>query len=307
MRQMRTVLGFTALVILAGCAGGSKWGFLRSPQPQDTVTGPPPTAVALVSYLNDNARRIQSVQCRELDLDCREGVRAFGLHGKLVCQKPHRFRMGAFAAGQQQVDVGSNDQEFWYWIPKSDPPYQFHCAYADFERGNAQMPFPFQPEWIMEALGMGEYGAPENFQVVDRGGNYELVESVTSPRGERLRKVTVFTKNRVQGTMPQVTAHILQDANGKEICGAYITEIQQDRATYAVLPRRIRLVWPQQQIELKLKLDDVTVNGPIEAQQAAVLFTRPHLHNVEAFDLARDEYIAPGRIRRAGAMYGPTR
>jgi hypothetical protein len=209
--------------------------------------------------------------------------------------------------GHQQVDLGSNNQEFWYWIGKADPPYLFHCSYADFQRGNVQMAFPFQPEWIIEALGMAEYGAPDKYQVVERPGAYELVEVAVGPHGERLRKITVFSRVQASGTQPQITAHILQDANGKEICGAYISEVQQDPATFAILPRRVRLVWPQQQIELKMKLDELTVNPAIDAQRAAVLFTRPTLQNVQSFDLARDVYVAPGQVRRAGATLGPPR
>ncbi len=305
MRQVKIVLGLTVLY-LAGCSGASKWGFVHTPRPEPAV-GPAPTSAALVNYLNDNARRLQSVQCRELDLDCREGVQSVGLRGQMVCQKPRNFRMSASVVGHQEVDLGSNDQEFWYWIGKANPPYLFHCSYADFQRGNVQMPFPFQPEWIIEALGMGEYGPPEKYQVVDRRDSYELVEETTSLRGERLKKVTVFTKTRAQGTQPQVTAHVLQDQRGNVICAAYITEVQQDRATYAVVPRRIRLVWPQQKIELKMKLDEVTVNPALDGQRTAVLFNRPNLRNIESFDLARDVYVAPGQIRRAGATFGPVR
>jgi hypothetical protein len=265
--------------------------------------GPPPTAQALVDYLNDNAHRVQSLECSELSLDCRQGVQTVGLHGKMVCQKPRNFRMGASALGSQQVDLGSNDQEFWYWIGKADPPYLFHCSYADFPRASGRMPFPFQPDWIMEAMGIGEYGPAEKYQVVDRGKTLELVEQTVSPAGERVRKVTVFNRTQTRGADPQVLAHVLQDANGKEVCGAYVSEVRQDPATGAILPHRIRLVYPTERIELKLKLDEVAVNRPIDAQRTALLFSRPNLSNVQAFDLARDIYQAPGQVRRVrGAM-----
>jgi hypothetical protein len=257
----------------------------------------------LVDYLNDNAHRVHSFECSELSLDCRQGVQTVGLHGKMVCQKPRNFRMGANALGSQQVDLGSNDQEFWYWIGKADPPYLFHCSYADFPRASGRMPFPFQPDWIMEAMGIGEYGPAEKYQVVDRGKTLELVEQTVSPAGERVRKVTVFNRTQTRGADPQVLAHMLQDANGKEICGAYVSEVRQDPATGAILPHRIRLVYPTERIELKLKLDEVAVNRPIDAQRTALLFSRPNLSNVQAFDLARDIYQAPGQVRRVrGAM-----
>jgi hypothetical protein len=301
MRYVRTGLGLGVLLILAGCAG-TKWGWVRTPPP-DPPAGPPPTAQALVDYLNDNARRVQSLECRDLNLDARQGLQSVGLMGQLVCQKPRNFRMGANVAGSQQVDLGSNDQEFWYWIGKADPPYLFHCSYTDFPRASGRLPFPFQPDWMIEAMGIAEYGPAANYQVVDRGKTLELVEQTVSARGDRVRKVTVFNRTQTHGTDPQVLAHVLQDANGKEICGAYISEVQQDPATGAVLPRRIRLVYPAERMELKLKLDEVAVNRPIDPQRTARLFTRPNLSNVQSFDLARDIYQAPGQVRRVrGAM-----
>jgi hypothetical protein len=295
MRYVRTGLGLGVVLALVGC-NLTSW-FTR-PQQNDVPTGPPPSAAALVNYLNDNARRVQSLECRDLGLDCHQGFQSIGLTGRMVCQKPRNFRMGANALGTQQVDLGSNDQEFWFWVGKSDPPYLFHCAYADLPRASSRMPFPFQPDWMIEALGIAEYGPPANYQVVDHGRTLELVEQTVSPSGQQVRKVTVFKRTQTHGTEPQVLAHILQDVNGKDICGAYVSEVQIDPTTGAILPHRVRLVYPAEKIELKLKLDELAVNRPLDAQRVALLFTRPNLSNVQSFDLARDTYQPTGQLRR---------
>src|SRR5262245_37479257 len=132
MRYVSGVLGMSVLLLLTGCSN-SKWGSVFRSQQQVAVspTEAPPTAAALGEHLNRNSRQIQTLECLELDLDCRQKLQAFGLRGKLMCQKPRNFRLLADALGQPQVDLGSNSQEFWFWIAKADPPYQFHCAYAD--------------------------------------------------------------------------------------------------------------------------------------------------------------------------------
>ena len=227
-------------------------------------------------------------------------MQSVGMRGWMVCQKPKNFRMTGKVVGKDSVDMGSNDREFWYWISKSEPPYLFHCAYDDLSRGRARMPFPFQPDWIMESLGLQEMGSPEKFQVAAKRDTIELTEITRSPQGQSVRKVTVFSSQATRGSSPQVTAHILQDANGREICGAYVSVIQQDRATGAIIPKRIRLVWPSEKMELNLKLDEVEVNKPIEAQRATVWFTRPNLENVSTYNLARGLEAAPtGAVQRA--------
>jgi hypothetical protein len=303
MRHVPLALGFGSLLLLAGC---NQFHPMRNgPAPQQPVATRPtetPTAAALVAYLNDNARRMQSLDCADLDLDARQGLQSVGLRGWLVCQKPRNFRMGAKVVGNQAVDMGSNDREFWYWISKAEPPYLFHCSYEDFARGQAQMPFPFQPEWIMEALGMAEYGAPENYKVAATPTTIELIEETRTSQGTPVRKVTVFSRNPAQGNAPQVTAHILQDAGGKEICSAQISEVQQDRATGAIIPKRVRLVWPVEKMELKMKLDNVTLNQALAEQQATRLFTRPQLSNVKSYDLARGLDNPPSQVRRTGGF-----
>ena len=58
------------------------------------------------------------------------------------------------------------------WIKRGDP-YQFFCSYKDLEEGRVRVvPFPFQPEWIMEAMGLGDYGTPDKYVGIQKDGDY---------------------------------------------------------------------------------------------------------------------------------------
>jgi hypothetical protein len=306
MRHAPLGLGLGAALVLTGC---TNWPHVRNPgtaaAPQARVPTETPTAAALVAYLNDNGRRVQALECRELDLDARERLQPISLMGWMVCQKPRNFRLGAKVVGQPAVDMGSNHQEFWFWISKSDPPYLFHCGHADFARGQGRLQLPIQPEWILDALGLGECGPVENYQVAVRPQTLELIEQAVSPQGQPVRKVTVFSRAAAQGYAPQVVERKLIDARGQEICKATISEVQQDRASGAVIPKRVRLVWPAQHIELKMKLDEVTVNPPLDGPRAARLFTRPQLSGVPSYDLARGavDGAPQSQVRRAGGIF----
>jgi hypothetical protein len=281
----RAFLAPAALALLG--TGCNSWPHLRDAtggRAHGPAAAAAPTAADLVAYVNANASRIQSLECRDVDLDCSQRLQSFGLRGPLACQKPRDFRMNARVGGNTEVDLGSNDHEFWYWIRRADPPYLFHCSHEDFARGLARMPFPFQPDWIMEALGMAELDPNKEYKLVAHPGRFELVENATSPQGQPVRKVIVF--NRAPSSV-QVTAYLLQDAKGNEICSAHVTETQMDRASGAVIPRRIQLSWPAEHVKLKMKLDDVLVNQPIDANRKATLFARPNLRDVRSYDLAR--------------------
>jgi hypothetical protein len=294
---MKKVLAMTAvsLIVAAGC---TRWNMLN-PQPNPPPTaGNTPSVAALVKYLNDNSGRIQTMRCDELDMTCSVGVQSFGLRGQMIAQRPKNFLMGAKSLGKSMVDLGSNDKEFWYWISQDRPPYQFYCGYKELAEGRVkQMPFPFQPDWVIDAMGLGSYGPAERYQLVTEGNTLKLVEKARSPQGQPVRKVIVMNSRAVKAPQPQVQAFLLlDDATGKEICSAHITEIQVDRSTGGILPRRIEFRWtmPEQRLKLAMKLDGVVVNPQIPASS----FQRRPMQGVPSYDLATGRLDQPASLQR---------
>jgi hypothetical protein len=296
MRFLSSAVGLGVVVFLSGCAD-SKWSFLRNSQDLAHRPGETPTSAQLVAYWNQNAQRLQTLECKDLDLDIKTGIQQFGARGKLAAQKPKSFRMVVDAMGNRQADFGSNDQEFWYWIAKSEPPYLVHCSYDDLKQG-VRIPFPFQPEWVMEALGMAEFDSTQRYNVEPgRNNTLQLVQDAVNSQGQPVRKVTVFNSST-----GQVRDHILKDARGKELCSAHIIEMQNING--ALLPRRIVLVYSadRDHVELKMKLDDVVVNRPFEREEANWLFSRPAFNGVQSYDLRRGLDAAPGQVQPAGGL-----
>jgi hypothetical protein len=288
MRRLFAGVGVGLLLAAAGC---NHW------RPNGDPGGTPvavnagrPDAASLVAYLNNNAQRVQCVQSTRVAMDCKEGNQAVGVDGMLVCQKPRNFRLKGSVLGKPAVDIGSNDGEFWYWISEAKPvPYVFHCSYEELGRGNVRLPFPFQPDMIIAALGMGEYNPNGKYQVVTPAGkNYiELVEDSVSAQGQPVKKVTVFNRTTVapERGQPQVIAYALRDVQGKDICQATIQEVQVKDG--AILPRRLTLNWPAQNMQMKMNLSDVSVVNNLDPNRAARLFQRSDLSNLPSFDLAR--------------------
>jgi hypothetical protein len=286
LRHIATVCGLGILVSLAGCSS-TRWGFVKNNDHQATPTasGEVPSATQLVDYLNDNAGRIQSLRVDDLELTLHQGIKAFTLSAKMVTDKPRNFRLSAGTLGNQMVDIGSNKQEFWYWISKANPPYQVYCSYKDLKEGRvSQMPFPFQPEWVMESLGLGPYGPSEKYHVESDRDTVKLVEKTTSPEGKAVRKVIVFKRGRVDPPHPQVTDYLLlHEVSGKEICAAHISEAQLDKGTNAIVPRRLELRWQAEKLRIDMHMGATTVN----TQVLPLMFTRQTSPNIQSFNLAQ--------------------
>jgi len=301
MRYFGKTVGLFVL-LLPGCVWHNP--FVTPTPPKPPVSAEVPTKEQLVSYLNDNAQRIQTIDCRRnMELDVKQRLRPnFGLSGFLVCQKPRNFRLQAQFGGNTEVDMGSNQNEFWYWIKRADPPYLVHCSYDDLAHGT-RLPFPFQPEWIMEALGMADHDASRMTLTV-KPATLELVENGVGAQGQPVRKVIVLNRASASPARPQVSAYLLLDGNGKEICAARIVDARYDAPSGAVVPQRIVIEWPaENNTELTLKLYGMQVNSSIAPNQAVAMFNRPQLPGVQSVDLARGLDRPMGTVQRTGGIF----
>jgi hypothetical protein len=305
MRHLAPVIGLAGVLLLSGCAD-SKWSIFRpSHESVQLPATQPPDVPGLVRYLNNNAALIQSLKCANVDLDCKQGLQQFHIRGKLACQKPRNFRMLADALGNTEADVGSNDKEFWYWIRRGDP-YLIHCSYQDLANG-VRIPFPFQPDWVMEALGMSEYDPKQDYKLNETRTTYELVQNTKNSQGRAVRKVTVFNKLPSAAPAAQVTDHYLTDASGTEICRARISDVGTFTVNggRVVLPRHIVFNYPAERLTLAMTLwhrtDDVVVNPYFDSAQLSSLFTRPVLSGVQDYDLAGG-MTGTSQVRPAGGV-----
>src|SRR5262245_3393768 len=281
MRNKARLFVFAGLFFVVGC-DQTRFNIFRGNDPPPS--GKPPSVEQLVAYLNDNAGRIQTIRSDYLSLTVHQGLQSGGLSGKIMVEKPRGLRLMANMAGSNVVDMGSNQEEFWYWVSKADPPYQFYCSYNALKAGGVRhMPFPFQPEWIVEAMGMGPYGPADRYKQEVDTRTVQLVERPTSPQGKPVRKVIVFSRRPVQPPEPQLMACLLlDDATGHEICSAHILDTYLDRQTGAIVPKRLELRWPENKLKLSLTLNGLAVNQ----QSPPEVFVRRPLNGVPSFDLA---------------------
>ena len=133
-----------------------------------------------------------------------------------------------------------------------------YCSYKDFQEGRVQsMPIPIQPEWVMEVLGLGPYGPADKYQQETDNRSIRLVERIKSPQGKAVKKVMVFRWPAVKAPKAQVSDFLLIDeASGKELCSAHVSETRVDHVTGAILPRviEIRCLEPDQRKETHMTL-----------------------------------------------------
>lgn len=294
-------IGLSLVPVATGCN-------LFGPKASDKIQNRPAPAVAagrkpeaseLIAYLNKQAGLMSSIESRDLTIDVKSPAgNPPTLDGTLVCQKPRSLKMVGKVMNMQQVVVGSNDERFWFWVKRDPSDALFHCSYSDYEKG-VDLPFPFQPEWVVDALGMAPVGQGAGARVEEDKDTYRLIED-TTVQGQKAKKVTVFYKGMAYGTQPQVVSRTVFDASDRVIFVATthkVNRVPVDRgagaaATTVICPEVIKLEWPEQKTSLVLDLGD---RAKVNAAVPPEAFQMPRLGSKQ-IDLGRDRPTGRGAM-----------
>jgi hypothetical protein len=317
---MRKSLILVVVVLAPGV--GCKWmDDLRNGSGGDQGRGrdrkplEPLAAADAVGYLNTRAERLQSIQYGEMRLRAsgKDLLIPVSLRGDLAAAQPRNFRLVAQGAMGGKVDLGSNDQQFWMYLNDTKQPVYVFCAHRDFETGRPKLPggIAFEPNWVMQALGMTEFplpqtaqypqGVPYHVATSERDRTYTLSWSATTPAGLAIRKEVVFAADAADGArnQSQVKRHVMKDDKTKKVIASAeiksaktttITDPQTHQPVPVQYPTHVVLRWEQQNFEMDLTLDQAQVNQPIPEKLANSLFTRPDYRGTPAVDLANAKY-----------------
>ncbi len=256
------------------------------------------TAPELVGYLNRQAAHLNTVRYTDLSIEVQAGKDNWTLGDSfLICAKPRNLLLsGGKRVISDVVNLGSNDREFWMYSRFPDPQYVY-CSHTDFQLGRGRLPFPFDPDWALQALGMATYDPSVQYKVETdyKNGEHLLTSDGVTPQGTPVRKVVVFAAHQASGNRPQVRRHLILDPSGKTIAAAEVKEVttvvagldpQTQQKVYAHVPTRVVLHWPQQQFRMEMRMRTPKVNERLTDAELAKLFTKPHISGVEAINLA---------------------
>ena len=211
----------------------------------------------LIAHVNANAAKLHG--WRSSSATITGGGLQIALKGTTIAvEEPRNFRLLAkHPLGSRRVaDLGSNNEQFWFWFEdtKRDPEV-IMCNHADVAYASRAMPIPFEPDWLMEVMGVREIELDDNPNFVIREGFLEIYNKRVSPDGREVTKRT--TIDRCHGT---VVEHALLDAGGQPIATAIMSQFAPDHNTGVVLPMRMDLSWPRTNMSLTIRLNSVEID-----------------------------------------------
>lgn len=249
-----TVGPFSGCAALRSCFGPRDPFGANAP----CVLPPDATAAQIVQHLNANTARIVAWRSDNVTISGRGTASSpFKVGARIAIESPRNFRLVARSPVGEEVDFGSNPDQFWFWARQAETKNVLVAYHDEDSRRDREFPIPFQPDWIMEALGVMALDAAEIREEHGPPGSRTvfLISDATSPQGQPVQKVTVV--DMCHGI---VREHQLRDRDGQLIASARMSRHRMDPVTQTVLPRQVDLDWPLRNMGLTMFLGDVITN-----------------------------------------------
>lgn len=141
MNPYRRRLLLLVFVGLLGLSGASCPQFLQQyvyQQPR-LLPAPPamPTLAQVIEVVDRNNAQIQSFVANNATVS---GPGLPSLRATVAFQRPRRFGLRAEVSGftGPELDLGSNDELFWFWVRREQPPALYFCRHDQFAMSPAR-------------------------------------------------------------------------------------------------------------------------------------------------------------------------
>jgi hypothetical protein len=284
-RQLRWLLLLcTGLFALSGASCPKMLGNL-STSPLPRVLPPSPKLEQVIEVVNNNSSKIQSFSTNHASIS---GQGFPTLRASIAFERSKRFRMrGDLAPIGTQLDLGSNDEMFWFWAKEGKPPAMYFCRHDQFASSNARRMTPFDPLWLIEAFGVTEFDPSLPHQGPFNLPNDRLrIDTIRETPEGPVSKITIL-----DGSQGWILEQHLFDAQRQLVASSYASQHRRDPLTGLIMPTVVQIDCPQAQLKMRIDLGNVEINRL--SGDPAALWTMPTIPGSPVVNMADPSFQPP--------------
>ena len=249
--------------------------------PLPRVLPPSPTVEQVIEVVNRNNSQIQSFSTNQASISGR-GFPT--LRASVAFQRSQRFRLRAETGlTGTELDLGSNDELFWFWRRREQPPAVYYCRHDQFGGSQAQQTIPFEPAWLIEALGVAEFdpALPHQGPIPLPNDRLRIDTIRNTPEGPAA-KVTI-----IDGSQGWILEQHIYDARRRLVARSVASQHRLDPASGLVMPTVVQIDCPPAQLSMRIELGNVQINRL--SGDSSALWSMPSYPGAPVVDLS-----APG-------------
>ncbi len=271
---------------LFGLSGASCPHFLQqytNPLPRVLPASPPPTLEQVIDVVNRNSSQIQSFSTNHASI----GGSGFPtLSASIAFERPQEFRLRAGTSFGPELDLGSNDELFWFWVKRSQPPAIYYCRHDQFAASQARQMTPFEPRWLIEALGVVEFDRSLPHQLTVLPNDRLRIDTIRNTPEGPMVKITIL-----DGSQGWVLEQYLYDAHRRLVARSIASGHRQDPLSGVVMPTVVQIDSPAAKLSLRIDLGNVEINRL--AGDRTALWSMPSVPGSPAVDIGDPNFQFP--------------
>jgi len=215
----------------------------------------PPTLEQITSAVNNNSSRIRQLRAESATVAA-PGYPA--LNADIVLERPRRFRMKATFTSMTgtEMDLGSNDDLFWVWIKRQQPPGIYYARHDEFANSPVRKLAPVEPDWLINALGVVEF-KPDSVHEgpYQRGENQWQVRSTSQTAQGKVTRDAI-----IDGTYGWVLKQDLYDERGSLIASTRASKYRWYPAEQVSLPSKVEVKLPVSNLAFQIDVPNYQIN-----------------------------------------------
>ena len=263
---------FASFLSLAGCA--------LTPKPKlPEVVGETPTFEELQTVVNANSSKIETIFTSDASI----GVASTPGWAKcqIAFERPGNLRVvGSAPTMGRVVDVGCNDERFWFWCDFQNSDELYFCRLDQYQNSAAARVLPLDPTWFPEAFGVVELKDDELVDGPTPQSDGSLLVTLKKARQDGVYLKRVYFE-------PKTAAILRQDVQAPN--GETIVSIRCKRSVYldspgVVLPQKLEIECPRTNDALIVDVGTPILNDSSKIAEKA--FQQPTDLKAKAIDLA---------------------
>lgn len=221
----------------------------------------------LVKEINARSAAIKSIACDDVDMKVWQGGHRYKLSGVLYYEKPRNFRMEISSVMGKEVDVGANDQYFWYWSRRDKNPGLHYAAHADVNK--TRLKTPFNPMFLRSTLGVEELPGVD-CKIVETQKDYMLSYPRLNASGDPIVFSVFVNKER-----KQIDGYVVTNRAGKSIASCEVQQYSGD------IPTKILYNWHEESRVMLLQFNRPRVNAAVGSGTWAMPNYTPKINMAE--------------------------
>ena len=221
----------------------------------------------LIDSINSDNSKIKSIIYENFKIDIKGSP--FDARANLSYEKENNFRMISSSIAGKELDIGMNQEHFWFWSKRMKPSSLYYAKNEDV--GKTRLRSPFNPIWLKSCIGVSEI-------------NKEAVQTGYREKFVYIRKIIQTNEGIVKRTTlidpetERVIGNYLHRMNGNIIISTEILKFKEVGGS--LIPSKIKTIWHEENFVMEWSIKKIKVNSHIHESN----FTMPK--NIDRINMA---------------------